>query len=113
MGQGGPGSDGNEGALSIPQSSSITGASTSDCLVSYLGHSLEEPYPFVGMQLVYSTALVNWAVQPCSSTDMAITWLFEFHSISTSMGYSMPNPVYIYELYMICNHFLYEITFSL
>ena len=32
-------------------------------------------------------------------------WLFEFHGTSTTMGYSMPNPVYIYELYMICNHF--------
>ena len=31
----GPGSDGNEGAICIPQSSSITGTSTSDCLVSY------------------------------------------------------------------------------
>ena len=32
-GQGGPGSDGNEEVLSIPQSSSITGTSPSDCLV--------------------------------------------------------------------------------
>ena len=38
----GPGSDGNEGVLCIPQSSSITGASLSDCLVSYPGHSLGE-----------------------------------------------------------------------
>ena len=29
------GSDGNEGVLHIPQSSSITGTSQSDCLVSY------------------------------------------------------------------------------
>ena len=36
----GPGSDGNEGVLYIPQSSSITGTSPSDCSVSYLGHSL-------------------------------------------------------------------------
>ena len=35
-----PGSDGNEGALHIPQSSSITENSLSDCLESYLGHSL-------------------------------------------------------------------------
>ena len=41
-----------------------------------------------------------------------IICLFEFHGISTTMGYSMPNPVNIYELYMICNHFLYELTFS-
>ena len=34
------GSDGNNGVLRIAQSSSITGTSPSDCLVSYLGHSL-------------------------------------------------------------------------
>ena len=34
-GQSGPGSNGNEGVLHIPQCSSITGASPSDCLVSY------------------------------------------------------------------------------
>ena len=34
-------SDGNEGVLCIPQSSSITGTSQSDCWVSYSGHSLE------------------------------------------------------------------------
>ena len=38
-GQSGPGSNGNEGVLCIPQSSSITGTSPSNCLVSYLGHS--------------------------------------------------------------------------
>ena len=39
-GQSGPGSNGNEGALRIPESSSSTGTSPSDCLVSYPGHSL-------------------------------------------------------------------------
>ena len=34
-----PGSNYNEGVLHIPQSPSITGTSSSDCLVSYLGHS--------------------------------------------------------------------------
>ena len=38
-GQSGHGSDGNKGVLHIPQSSSIIGASLSDCLVSYQGHS--------------------------------------------------------------------------
>ena len=33
-GQSGPGIDGNEGVLHIPQSSSIAGTSPSDCLVS-------------------------------------------------------------------------------
>ena len=32
-GQSGPGSDGNEGVLHMPQSSSIAGTSPSDCLV--------------------------------------------------------------------------------
>ena len=35
-GQSRPGSDGNEGVLRISQSSSITGTSPSDCLVSYI-----------------------------------------------------------------------------
>ena len=35
-----PGISGNEGVLSIPQSSSITGASQSNCLMSYPGHPL-------------------------------------------------------------------------
>ena len=39
-GQSGPGSDGNEGVLHIPQSSNIAGTSPSDCLVSLSGHSL-------------------------------------------------------------------------
>ena len=38
--QSGPGSNGNEGVLCIPQGPSITGTSPSDCLVSYPGHSL-------------------------------------------------------------------------
>ena len=44
-GQSGPRSDGNKGVLRISQNFSITGASTSDCLVSYPGHSMRESYP--------------------------------------------------------------------
>ena len=40
LGQSGFWSDDNEGELSIPQSPSITGTLSSDCLVSYTGHSL-------------------------------------------------------------------------
>ena len=39
-GQSGPGSNGNEEVLHIPQSFSITKTSPSDCLVSYPGHLL-------------------------------------------------------------------------
>ena len=48
-GQSGPRSDGNEGVLNIPQSSSITGVSPSDCLLSYPGHLLGESYPSAEM----------------------------------------------------------------
>ena len=58
LGQRGPGSDG------IPQSSSITGNSPSDCLVSYLGHSLiGESYSSTEKQSVYSTAPAEWATR--------------------------------------------------
>ena len=79
-------SDGNEGVLRIPQSSSITGVSPSDCLMSYTGpsllkescpsvamqsvyssvptdsarHSLGESYPSVEMESVYSTSPADW-----------------------------------------------------
>ena len=57
------GSDGNEGVLCIPQRSSITGASPSDCFVSYRGHSLRRgSYPSAEMQLVYSTAPADWVI---------------------------------------------------
>ena len=42
LGQSGPGSDGNEEVLCIPQSFSITGASSLDCLGLYPGHLFGE-----------------------------------------------------------------------
>ena len=58
--QSGPRCDGNEGVLCIPQSSSITEASPSDCLVSYPGLLLGESYSSAEKQSVYSTASANW-----------------------------------------------------
>ena len=55
LGQSGHGNDGNEEVLCIPQSSSITGASTSDCFVSYPEHPLGVWYPSAEIQSVYST----------------------------------------------------------
>ena len=57
--QSGPGSNGNEGKLHICQIYK-TGASPSDYLMSFLGHSLEESYPFAVMQSVYSTTPADW-----------------------------------------------------
>ena len=63
-GQSRPGSDGSKGVLRIPPNSIITDASLSDCLVSYLGHSLWEGLIF--QQSVYSTAPTDWAKLVCS-----------------------------------------------
>ena len=62
-GQSGPESDGNEGVVHIPQSSSITGTSPSYCLVSYPGHSLGGggSYPLCREAVVYSTPPADWA----------------------------------------------------
>ena len=57
-----PGSYGNEGVLRIPQSFSITGASSSDGPMSYLGHWLGESYSPAEMQSEYSTASADWAI---------------------------------------------------
>ena len=60
--QSGPGSDGNEGVLRIPQSSSTAGTLPSDCFVSYPGHSLwGGGYPSAEKQSAYSTATADWA----------------------------------------------------
>ena len=61
LGQSGPGTDGNEGVLRIPQSSSITEASTSDCLESYRRTVVGRAFPSALMQLEYSTAPGDWA----------------------------------------------------
>ena len=53
QGQSGTESDGKEGVPRIPQISSIFGASPSDCLVSYPGHSVGESYLSAEMQLVF------------------------------------------------------------
>ena len=61
-GQSGPGSDGNEGVLRIPQRSSITGSSPSDRLsypgLTFGGGGLT---PSAEVQSVYSTAPTDWA----------------------------------------------------
>ena len=67
-----PVSDVNKGVLHIPQSSSITGASPSDCLVSYLGHSLGKSYSSAEKQLVHSMAPAEWAKV---HSDSGLLWV--------------------------------------
>ena len=67
-----PGNDGSEEVLRIPQSSSITGVSPSNCLVSYPGHSLGDSYPSAEIQLVYSIAPSDWARGPGSNGNKGV-----------------------------------------
>ena len=55
MCQSGTGSNDSEGLLHR-----ITGASTSDCFMSYMGHSLKQFYSSAEMQSMYSTAPADW-----------------------------------------------------
>ena len=79
LGQSGPGSNSNKGVFCIPQSSSITWASSSDFLVLYLGHSLVESFPSAEMQL-------GWCIlqpQPIG------TYLKKIWPLPSSPHYSM------------------------
>ena len=81
-GQSGPGSNGNEGVLRTPKTLSITGTSSLDCLVSYLGHSLGGgggSFLSAEVQSVYSTTPANWATyeqsEICRCIDRHETYL--------------------------------------
>ena len=90
-GQSGPGSDGNEGVLRIPQSSSTAGTSPSNCLVSYPGHSLGgRSYPSAEVQSVYSTAPADWAIHRFKSQ----TVLFQIIQFSISTQFRRQKQFY-------------------
>ena len=101
-GQSGPRSDGSDGVLRIPQSSSLTGASPSEILVSYPGHSLRGLTPLqrcsrcilqlplteqyselnvlfqiiqfsISIQFICQTVLFQ-AIQFCISTQFSSIW---------------------------------------
>ena len=59
---GGPGNNGNKGVLHIPQSSSPSGTSQPDCLVSYQD-TRGGCSPSAEVQSVYSTAPADWAIR--------------------------------------------------
>ena len=61
LGQSGPGYDGNEEVLSIPEISSITEASPLVCFVLYQEHTLGESYPSTEKQSVYSEVSADGA----------------------------------------------------
>ena len=67
-----PGIDGHETVLRIPQISSITRASLSDCLVSYPGRSLVRSYPSAEIQSVYSAILADWAIGDLGNLEYSI-----------------------------------------
>ena len=68
--------NGNEGVLCLPQSSSITGTSPSDCLMSYSGHSLGGVLPF------YRDTVVCWGCR--------IHWLHLCRGVRPPLTYECP-----------------------
>ena len=73
-GKNAPESDDNKRVLSILQSSSITGASPADCLVSYPGHSLGESYYSSEKHSVYFAALADWVKTLFSWLGVWVLW---------------------------------------
>ena len=88
------GSDGHKGVLNIPLSSSITGASASDCLISYPEHLLGESYPPAEMNSVYSSTGPIYVVK---------FWVFYVFTTQTA---KMLNSSWILNLrkYVIMHH---------
>ena len=62
--QNGSESNSDKAVLHIPQSSSITGASPSDCLVSYPGQFGGEVFPFCrgAVSVFYNSSRLSWWV---------------------------------------------------
>ena len=77
--QNGPGSDGKKEVLHIPQSTSISGTSPTDCLVSCTGYSLGGSYPSAEVQSVYSTAPADWVI-----ISVKLQFLQPLHCVQTN-----------------------------
>ena len=83
--------DGNEGVLRIPQSSSIAGTSPSDCLVSYPGHSAEK-------HSVHSTAPADWAM------NVGIKYPLYFVYISTFFYFFLRFMAFEFNLFKVTRY---------
>ena len=86
QGQSEPGSNGNEGVLHIPQSSSIAWTSPSDYLVSYAGHSLGVVLPLYreAVGVFYSP---SWLGKPYIRIELMISSAFNLFD-SLEIGFS-------------------------
>ena len=72
-GQSWPGSDGKEGVLHFPQSSSITGTSPSDYLAWYPGHSLKGEYYPSAVGVFYSPSRLGIVEDRVTCNDSFIS----------------------------------------
>ncbi len=103
LGLSGPESNDNERVIHIPQSSSITGALSSDCLVSYPGHSLGESFPLQRCHWYILQLQSTWLEHLCEVKCRQYCpgfYLVWFHGISIIVAYLMPNPLNTYILNM-------------
>ena len=84
LGQSGSGSNGNEGVLCFPQSSSIIGVSPSDCLVSYPGHlwvGCLTPLELVYDMEIWSTRLNKTGFLPSCNSVHTTVWMHHMDAI--------------------------------
>ena len=114
-GQSGSGSDGNKGILRIPQSSSITEASPSDCLVLSPGHSFGRALPLCikadgvlycpcwlgqSKEVVLSKLLNRFLSLTCNDLLRSFSWIF--------LGWKLWFQIGWYLCYFINNDFNYH-----
>ena len=106
----------NEGVLRIPQSSSITGTSPSNCLVSYPAHSLGESYSSVEKHLMNSIAPRDRAREgsegkwTCDGAYLFVdvklfSGVFIWHLYMISATVNIWSYLFIWEIYAFNNPF--------
>ena len=105
LGQSGPGSNGNKGVLCILQSSSITGASLSDYLESYPGHSLGKSYPSAEKQSVCSTAPADWTNIAFEKKKVSYIGLYLWYVFLRNKAHIACPKFKIFSLSLIKQHF--------
>ena len=118
--QSGPGSDGDEGVLLIPQNPSITGTSLSDCLVSYLGHLLRGrvlPLCRGAVSVFYSPTRLDNELCVCVCVCIYIyiyIYSYIYIYIYSSVCMCIPNCVHIHTpvciyIYILLHIYLYTV----
>ena len=114
LGQSGPGSNGKEGVLRIPQGPNVTGTSPSDCLLSYPRHKFR--FFIVSFGDRFWICHVGFFLSDLSilATGWRIGDLFDFPFILawTQRFYKSSSKIYTNEMVFYDHEHRYNIKFS-